>query len=203
MRGRVFSVVSAMILAAASARPQTKGGATMGEKEITELMRNLELLNDSARMRLLSDVDRQRKDLLAALLKQMGTTSSSNVQAAVMFLIGRHRLTEGVTELTRRIDFAAPSQGIPEPEPLWETYPAMEALISIGQPAIPSMIRLLATENNDNRRNLALKVIRYVEQDVDVARCRLNRAEAEENDVGRKAMLRRAQSQFETAFSNR
>ena len=48
------------------------------------------------------------------------------------------------------------------PLPLWERYPAMEALIHIGLPAIVPLQELLATEKDDLRRDLAVKVIRYV-----------------------------------------
>ena len=49
------------------------------------------------------------------------------------------------------------------PEPLWEQYPAMEALITMGKPSVPAAIELLAADKSDLRRNLAVKVIRYVE----------------------------------------
>lgn len=202
MGKRVLWLLSMILVAATATRPQTTGGAGLSEKEITELMQKLERLDDPARMRLLSDVDGQRRELLSALLKQAGTASSPVVQAAAIFLIGRYRLSDGAAELARRIDFAPPVQRIPEPEPLWEKYPAMEALIAIGQPAIPQVIRLLAGDQNPLRRSLALKVLRYVDNDPDISRFRLKRAEAQEGDPGRKAMLGRALTEFESAFPN-
>jgi hypothetical protein len=202
MRSMIVSICSTIVLVAVGLGPQTKGGAPVIEKEVIELMQNLDRLDEPARMKLLADVDRQRTDLLGALLRQLGTSTSPEVQAAAIFLIGRHHLVGGVPELLRRIDFAPPKPRISEPEPLWETYPAMEALINIGQPAIPGGILLLATDNNDRRRSLALKVIRYVMQDTETARFILRRAEAVEKDPARKAMLQKAIGEFETAFGS-
>lgn len=164
------------------------GEITMIDQEVMELMKSLDTLDERARMRLLSKVDEQRNELLIVLIKQLDTSPSKNVQAAAIYLIGRHRLAEGVSELIRRIDFDASGQAVKGAEPLWEQYPAMEALITIGKPAVPAALNLLATEANDLRRTLAVKVIRYVEG-AEVARFILDRAYTTENDSARKANL--------------
>ena len=129
-----------------------------------ELMKRLDTLDERSRMKLLSTVDQQRNELLGVLLTQLGTSPSKNVRAGAIYLIGRNRLSDGVDELARWIDFAPGSdQKIPEPEPLWEKYPAMEALITIGKPSVKPALELLATDADDTRRTLAVKVIRYVE----------------------------------------
>lgn len=165
-----------------------KGQKQVIEQEIMELMKKMDVLDERARMKLLSSVDEQRHELLGVLLKHLGTSSSRNVQAAAIYLIGRHRLSDGVNELIRRIDFDTGGQLRKAAEPLWERYPAMEALITIGKPSVAAAIELLATEGNDLRRTLAVKVIRYVENG-EVATFVLERAHAKENDPNRKTML--------------
>ena len=167
----------------------------MIEQEIMDLMRRLDVLDERSRMQLLSQTDEQRNDLLGVLLRHLGTSSSRNVQAAAIYLIGRHRLSDGVGELIRRIDFDSSRQPQRGPEPLWEQYPAMEALITIGKPSIPGTIELLATDANDLRRNLAVKVIRYVEGP-EVAEFILQRAIATERDASRTTMLNDALSRL-------
>lgn len=166
-----------------------KGEMAMIEQQVLDIMKKIDTLDERSRMKLLSQVDTQRNELLGILLKHLGTSSSKNVQAAAIYLIGRHRLSDAVDELIRRIDFAPGSdRRIPEPEPLWERYPAMEALITIGKPSVPPAIELLATDKSDLRRTLAVKVIRYVEGP-EVAEFVLQKAEAKENDIDRKSML--------------
>jgi hypothetical protein len=156
-----------------------------------ELMKNLDTLDERSRMELLSQVDQQRQELLLLLLKHLDTSSSINVKAAGIYLMGRHRLSDGVEELIRRIDFDAGENLLFGALPLWDRYPAMEALIHIGQPAVPAAVELLAADMNDLRRDLAVKVVRYVE-DGDVAGFILNRAHAAETDPNRKANLQDA-----------
>jgi HEAT repeat protein len=160
----------------------------MIDKEIADLMTKLDSLDDNARMRLLSSVDSQRSELLGVLLRHLGTSQSKNVQAAAIYLIGRHHLVDGVPELIKWIDFAPGGPRIPEPEPLWEKYPAMEALINIGRPSVAPAIELLATDSNDLRRSLAVKVLRYVETP-DVAKFILQKSQDSAADEGRKSML--------------
>lgn len=183
------AILVTVYVAECNALADRKGEMTMIEQQVMDIMKKLDTLDERSRMKLLSQVDTQRNELLGILLKHLGTSSSKNVQAAAIYLIGRHRLSDGVGELILRIDFAARSERrIPEPEPLWEEYPALEALITIGRPSISVAINLLATDPNDLRRTLAVKVIRYVEGP-EVAEFILQRAEATESDVNRKAML--------------
>jgi hypothetical protein len=160
----------------------------MIDQQVMELMKKLDTLDDRSRMKLISEVDEQRNELLGALLKQLGTSSSKQVQAAAIYLIGSNRLADGVEELIRRIDFDPGTPIQRGPEPLWEKYPAMEALITIGQPSIKPAIELLATESDDVRRNLAVKVVRYV-TGAETAEFILQRAQAASSDAGRRSRL--------------
>jgi hypothetical protein len=153
-----------------------------------EWMNKLDSMDESSRNKLLSQVDQNRAALLGALLKQLGSSPSKNVQAAAIYLIGRNRLSDGVGELIRRIDFDAEAEPRKHAEPLWERYPAMEALVTIGLPSVQPSLQLLASERDDLRRDLAAKVIRYVEGS-EVAKFILERAVTSETDAVRKANL--------------
>jgi hypothetical protein len=165
-----------------------KAGKPMIDQQVMELMKKLDTLDDRSRMKLLSEVDEQRNELLGALLKQLGTSSSKQVQAAAIYLIGRNRLSDGTDELIRRIDFDPGTRAQRGPRPLWEQYPAMEALITIGQPSIKPAVELLATESDDLRRALAVKVVRYV-NGAETAEFILQRAQAASTEAGRRSRL--------------
>lgn len=173
-----------------------RGDTALIEQQVMELVKDMDSIDEKSRMKVLSQVDSQRLTLLGILLRHLGTSPSKNVQAAAIYLIGRHRLSDGVDELMKYIDFAPDmKRQIMEPEPLWEQYPAMEALITIGKPSVPAALKLLATETGDLRRSLAVKVIRYVEG-ADVARFLLDQAYAAESDAARKENLADARSRL-------
>jgi len=165
-------------------------------QQIMELMKKLDTLDERSRMDLCSQVDEQRDELLTVLIRYLNTTTSASIKTATIYLIGRHRLLNGVKELIKQIDFDSESQSRGSPLPLWGQYPAMEALINIGQPAIPAAVDLLATDINDLRRDLAVKVIRYVE-DAETAKFILARVHAGEIDPNRKANLQDAIDRLE------
>jgi hypothetical protein len=192
----VGGLVVALALIPTMAEQLAKGSQEMIDQQTLELMSKLDSLDDRSRMQLLAHVDEQRSELCASLLKQLRTSSSKNIQAASIYLIGRHRFSEAAEELTRRIDFAPSTQPWIGSEPLWEKYPAMEALITIGLPSIPPTIELLATDSNDLRRSLAVKVVLHV-QGPDVSGFILERAYAKERDPKRKANLQDAVSRLE------
>ena len=157
-------------------------------QQLTDMMKQLDTLDERSRMELLSQVDEQRGEMLAVLVKHLDTSPSRKVQAAAIYLIGRYRLSDGVNELVRRLDFDSGVRPTRGPEPLYEQYPAVEALITIGQPSIPAVMHVLATDRNDLRRRLAVKVLRYVEGP-DVADFILRNAQAKEMDPARNANL--------------
>lgn len=168
-----------------------KGEVKVIEQEILALMRKLDTLDEPSRMKLVSQVDEQRNELLGVLLKHLGTSESKNVQTAAIYLIGRHRLSDGVAQLIHCIDFDTGGQPQFSALPLWERYPAMEALIAIGWPSIPAAIELLAMDTDDVRRDLAVKVIRYI-TDGEIAKFILERAWTNESEPSRKTNLQDA-----------
>ncbi len=163
----------------------------MIEQQTAEMMRRLDSLDLPSRTKLLSEVDQQRAELLGVLLRHLGTSKSPDVQAAAIYLIGRHRLSDGARDLVRWIDFAPPQPNQRGPEPLWETYPAMEALIAIGRPSVAPVIELLATNGDALKHDLGVKVLRYAE-DAGVAAFILERAIRSEGDSQRQTRLREA-----------
>jgi len=160
-------------------------------QQIMDLMKKLDTLDDRTRMDLCSHVDEQRDELLTVLIRHLNTATTASTKTATIYLIGRHRLLNGVRELIKQIDFESESQSHGSPLPLWGQYPAMEALIHIGQPAVSAAVELLGKEMNDLRRDLAVKVVHYVE-DAEIAKFILTRAHAAETDPNRKANLQDA-----------
>jgi hypothetical protein len=169
----------------------------MTPQQTADVMSKLDRMDERSRMTLLSQVDRERSETLGVLLKYLGPHSSTIVQAAAIYLIGRNRLSDGVPELVRRIDFDTGAEPKKAAEPLWERYPAMEALITIGSPSVRPSVELLATDPNEVRRILAVKVIRYVEGP-EVSRFILEKALAGESEPKRRDNLSDAIRRLQT-----
>lgn len=160
----------------------------MQHHEIDDLMQRLPTLDGQAQGAALSQVEVQRAELRSRLELHAEKGSTPFVRAAAMYLMGRHRLDECVPYLLRHIEFDAPHEVPSHREPLWERYPAIEALVHIGKPSVLSTVDMLAEEEDDLRRNLAVRVLRGIEG-TDFARQILERRMAEEDDLGRKAKL--------------
>jgi hypothetical protein len=186
-------VITALTCGAVDKR---RGEAKAMSQQELDWITHLDAMDDQTRMRHLSQVDEERLAVLGALLRQLDSSASKNVQAAAIYLIGRYHFSQGVPELIRRIDVDTGDQPKKAAEPLWERYPAMEALITIGLPSVQPAIELLATDTDELRRTLAAKVVRYVEGP-DVARFVLDRACTKETDPKRKANLKNAAARIE------
>ena len=136
----------------------------MYPEQIKEVLSKLDSLDEYSQMKLLSNIDAQRTNILGILLTELGTTTSKKVQTGCIYLIGALRFSDGVNELINRIDFDVGERNHEiHREPLWERYPAMEALIKIGKPSVQPILNLLSQEKDELRIDLAIKVLRYVE----------------------------------------
>ena len=190
---RCAALATITILAASSCTTlrASKGAETVLDPQTIELMTALARVahpDQRSREMLLGKVVEQRNDVLGTLLMNLDSEKSPDVKAAVLYLIGCYRLDQGVRELVEYIDFEVVAPADPLTESLWGPYPAQEALIAIGRPSITPMLELLATDPKPLRRDLAVEVIRDVE-DPDIARFILQRAHAAATDPKRRANL--------------
>ena len=76
--------------------------------------------------------------------------------------------------------------------------PAMDALVKIGSPSIPALIRNLAGSDNANVRELSLRALNQIDGDKDIVQLRLQKAMNAQIDSARKARLRSAQKSLAT-----
>jgi hypothetical protein len=181
-----WALLPGLAFGPAAALAQRKGGPRVTE-QVKEILDKLDTVDQRSRTKLLSRVDEKRKELVTLLVNYLDTSPSRNVQAAAIYVMGRHRLAEAVPTLIRWIDFDA-GEPAKSAEPLWDRYPAMEALIAIGRPSVLAALELLASDSHELRRTLAVKVIRYVE-DAATALFILERARNSEADSARKGKL--------------
>jgi len=76
--------------------------------------------------------------------------------------------------------------------PIISGYPAMDALVKIGNPSIPAVIRNLEESEDAKVRELSLKVLYRIEGDKDIVQLRLQKALEVQQDSKKKARLQTA-----------
>jgi hypothetical protein len=84
----------------------------------------------------------------------------------VVYLLGavRPKDTDSVEVLIENIDLKAPRMDMAYDIPRWGPYPAQDALIRIGVPAINPILGHLPGEGNELRRSLMCGVLKSVER---------------------------------------
>ncbi len=158
----------------------------------TQLQR-LDKLTDQERAALLKDNDQYLRQTQDTLLSRLGS-ADQDVKFYAAYLLGAYRFPQAVSGLANNITMEDKirSQIQKQREWYWDLYPTMEALIRIGNPAIPAMVRNLEESNDAKVRELSLRVIYSIDKDKDMARLRLQKAAEAQKDLQRKARLQSA-----------
>ncbi len=136
----------------------------------------------------------ERRRLILELLDIFSDTSSANLnQCSAAFYLGGMRAREAADGLATKIALKFNPNGfIIHGLPLLSEYPAMDALIEIGSPSIPPLIRNLKESDDIQVRESSLKSLYRVEGDKDIAQTRLQNALKAEVDPQKQARLQKA-----------
>jgi hypothetical protein len=147
----------------------------------------------------------ERKRLNTELLEIFKDPKTSNYnQCSCAYYLGEMRASEAVDALAASITLELDTThiligGIP----LAAYDPAMNALVKIGSPAIPALIRNLAESDDAKVRGLSLQVIYRIEGDKDIVQLRLQKAFAAEKDSQKQTRIQLAlKALAETSFTN-
>jgi hypothetical protein len=152
-------------------------------------------MKNDERMRLIEQLSKERVDFEGQLLVQLDKANPKEVTFAVVFLLGFNRMEAAVGHLSPLITLEADitdNNHIP-----WGRYPVAEALIRIGGPAIPEMIKSIETSDDQKVRDLSAEVICYVDGP-EIAIFRLEKLMDKQADSGKKARLKAAVKHIQT-----
>jgi hypothetical protein len=136
-----------------------------------------------------------RQQFAKELLVVFDDPKSSDLShyAAACYL-GEIRFSDAADALAARIEFSFNSAKYP-----WynfpadvSPYPVVGALIKIGNPSIPAVIRNLAESDNAKVRELSLQVLTRIDGDKDIVQLRLQKALKAEKDSQKQARLQAA-----------
>ena len=162
----VVGVLLPMCLIGIGHAKDTKNSAirqNKARKPITELtVAQLAPLKNKQRESLLSAFFVERTADERHLIKEFESAKQDEVRASLAYLIGVYRMQGAVKSLAKHITL---DLGIRKhvKELLLGRYPVVHALVAIGKPSIPEMLRLVETTDKTSVRKQAVRVIRHIE----------------------------------------
>jgi len=102
----------------------------------------------------------ERVELTDALIGMLRVEQDIPKKARICYALGEYRAREAVADLSRNIDLTVEvKKEAGKRMPRWGKYPAWEALIKIGFPAIDEMIRNIEASENEKITELSTRVI--------------------------------------------
>ena len=141
-----------------------------------------------------------RKKIIQALLKVLNDPNLATndvVKCDAAYHLGEMGAKEAVDSLAAQITIRAPQIDPHSGTGFLGNNPAEDALIEIGTPSIPALIRNLTESDDEWVRNYSLEALWVIEgPDKDVARFRLQKALDAETDAAKKARLQLAIKQI-------
>jgi len=138
-----------------------------------------------------------RKVMLGILLDILSDPKTHKLaKGCVAFYLGIMRAPEAAASLAAIITNTVPvvphKFSLTEGPPFGSYEPVGDALVAIGTPAIPAVIRNLTESDDPKVRELSLKVLDRIESDKDIVQLRLHKALAAQSDVTKQSRLKLA-----------
>lgn len=148
----------------------------------TNAIPQLASLKAEERLKLLDKTVNDRYSLQSELIAQLDASKSKEVTFSAAFLLGIYRMEDSVPTLAKIITMESDVMLHASAEPRWDQYPIVEALIRIGNPAVPEMIKNIETSKDKKVRELSARVIKYV-MGPDIAKIVLEKAMKDKSDA--------------------
>ena len=186
IRGVLAIGCTIMLAQAASAQSLGKTDSARS-KSIVDQIASLGKLAGQEREALLRDNSENLRQIQTSLLNQLGSTDNE-VRCCAAYLLGEYRFPRAAVSLSQAITLEAQIRANGR-EWFWNRYPAVEALMKIGSPAIPAMIQNLEESDDATVRDLSLKVIYSIERDKEITTLRLHRALDTQKDSQKQVRL--------------
>ena len=152
-------------------------------------IRELGAMEERKRLDILSQFSKERSKIEQTLITLLSSQKETDAAFAAAYLLGIYRMERSVPALAQAIALQDKRNRITDGEPLWEKYPAVEALIRIGKPSITSMLDLIQTKDDAKIRDLATMVIFHVEGH-DVSEFIINNYIEKQTELGKKDRLK-------------
>jgi hypothetical protein len=152
---------------------------------------NLEWFSFSLSDRAVRNFAEDRQKLIRELLNTFNNPNASNFNRCTCALyLGEMRAADAASALAPAISLELDPHVDIKGVMLAQYDPALNALVKIGSPAIPALIRNLAESGDAKVRTLSLKALHQIDNDNDIVRLRLGKALKAESDPQNQSRLR-------------
>ena len=136
----------------------------------------------------------ERFNIIDKLMRQLhyGKNLNKEKKIRICYLLGKYRASRATMDLLNIITLE--DQNVTEEDtrfPLWRKYPAYEALIKIGVPTIPRILKKLETESDLLAMRLEVAVIYWV-YGKEIAKIILDKALAKQTDTQKAKNIKKA-----------
>jgi hypothetical protein len=174
--------------------PNTEAQTELGRQitfqdVLASVKTNSNSLDDFEKMSVSFHADTQRFCRELILIFTNSATSDLG-QCAAAYYLGEIRDPSATGVLAEKIGLRLHWEKYPTYNfPDVPDYPAMDALIKIGNPSIPAVIRNLAENDDAKVRELSLQVLTRIDGDKDISQLRLQEALKAEKDSQKQARL--------------
>lgn len=161
---------------------------------------HLEWFSFSLSDRAVRNFAEDRQKLIRELLKTFNNPKTPNFNRCTCALyLGEMRAADAASALAPAISLELDPHVDIKGVMLAQFDPAFNALVKLGAPAIPALIRNLAESDDANVRTLSLKALYQIDGDRDIVRLRLQKALKAETQPRKQARLRAAVTAVEAA----
>lgn len=167
----------------------------MSNQDIAGHWSELDNSSEVKRLFLIQSHLRDMQQIQKILLSELDS-KDDDLKFFAVYLLGKYRFSEAADKLASMITLQDINPQ--KSEKLWRGFPAEDALISIGNPSIPAVIRNLAESDDIKVRKLSLRVIYYIDNDKDIVQLRLQKALKAETNSQKQARLLSALNELDT-----
>ena len=165
------------------------------EQSKAEKLKMMDRMTASDRESLLTDLETEWQATKEALINNL-SSQQEQTRFSAAYLLGLYRYVDAADSLAQVIDMESKDSAAQKRLARWDRYPAVEALIKIGKPSVPAMLRNLEESKNENVKELSARVISYVEGK-ELAKSIVANAIAKQGDPAKKANLESSLKYFE------
>ena len=159
-------------------------------RNVVTKLRSLKEMTPEEKEALLSSLGREWQQVEGVLVTNLGS-EDDETRFCSAYLLGLYRYSYAAGSLARKITMENTKLKDNERMARWQQYPAVEALIRIGKPSVPAMLRNLESSSDKHVRGLSARVIFYVEG-AQIGRLIVENAIAKEDDPVKKKNLEEA-----------
>jgi HEAT repeat protein len=190
-RVKYFTIISVFIFLLNLIFPVYAQGDSTGQIEYNEILASIRSDKSDPFDKIALKLNVERQQAVNELISIFEDKKSSNFQqCAAAYYLGEWRASEAVDALTANISLSLEQLSSDHIEVL--NLSAAAALIKIGNPSIPAVIRNLLESDNPVVRKLSLQVLCRIDGDKDIVQLRLKKALAAEKDSQKQARLQAA-----------